>query len=268
MMMKSSCKLEYNEVFGKEDKSFSFLNHSSLSSYQSELTNLFFELEHEILPCGNYNYYLPSASSFLALPDLEPISIVSHEDLLSDESGPVSWPEAVSMLDEKIIEDFDLVKKTETTTTKKRRCGEEDCSVSKTLSKETISSYFYMPISQAAKELNIGLTLFKKRCREVGIHRWPHRKLMSLQKLISNVKELGKMEGEENEENLRNALEKLENEKKTIEKLPELEFEDKTKRLRQACFKAKHKRKRRLFMSTSTTPSSSSSSYSSTFVFE
>lgn len=56
-----------------------------------------------------------------------------------------------------------------------------------TLSREVISQYFYMPITQAAKELNVGLTLLKKRCRELGIRRWPHRKLMSLQTLITNV---------------------------------------------------------------------------------
>lgn len=44
-----------------------------------------------------------------------------------------------------------------------------------------------MPITQAAKELNVGLTFLKKRCRELGIRRWPHRKLMSLQTLINNV---------------------------------------------------------------------------------
>lgn len=71
------------------------------------------------------------------------------------------------------------------------------------------------------------------------------------------------MEGEENEDRLRNALEKLEKEKKTIEKLPDLKFEDKTKRLRQACFKANHKRKRRSGMSTPITSSSSSASSSS-----
>ena len=62
----------------------------------------------------------------------------------------------------------------------KKSCREERCSNSKMLSKETISQYFYMPITQAAKELNVGLTLLKKRCRELGIRRWPHRKLMSL----------------------------------------------------------------------------------------
>lgn len=101
-------------------------------------------------------------------------------DLLSG-YGSVSWTE----------EDSDFVKKAKSTTTKKKRCRAycvSSRSVSKTLSEETISFYFYMPITQAAKELNIGLTLLKKRCRELGIQRWPHRKLMSLQKLISSVK--------------------------------------------------------------------------------
>ncbi|XP_010550368.1 PREDICTED: protein RKD1-like [Tarenaya hassleriana] len=130
-----------------------------------------------------------------------------------------------------------------------KRCKDDTdstniCPVSKMLTREIISRYFYMPITQAARELNIGLTLLKKRCRELGIRRWPHRKLMSLQTLISNVQELGKMEGEENGGKLRNAVEILEKEKKKIEELPDMEFEDKTKRLRQACFKANYKRKR------------------------
>jgi hypothetical protein len=50
-----------------------------------------------------------------------------------------------------------------------------------------VSRYFYMPIMQAARELNVGLTLLKKRCRELGIPRWPHRKMKSLQSLIKNV---------------------------------------------------------------------------------
>ena len=58
----------------------------------------------------------------------------------------------------------------------------------KMLSREAISKCFYMPINQAAKELNIGVTLLKIRCRDLGIRRWPHRKLMSLQTLIKNVK--------------------------------------------------------------------------------
>ena len=70
---------------------------------------------------------------------------------------------------------------------KTKRCREERSSSPRMLSRKTISQYFYMPITQAAKELNVGLTLLKKRCRELGIRRWPHRKLMSLQTLIKNV---------------------------------------------------------------------------------
>ena len=62
----------------------------------------------------------------------------------------------------------------------KKRCREEGCNSSKMLSKETITQYFYMPITQAVKEPDVGLAPLKKRCRERGIRRWPHGKLMSL----------------------------------------------------------------------------------------
>ncbi|XP_027368823.1 protein RKD1-like [Abrus precatorius] len=114
----------------------------------------------------------------------------------------------------------------------------------RTLSKTTISKYFYMPITQAARELNVGVTLLKKRCRELGIRRWPHRKLMSLQTLINNVQELGKEDGHDSEEKLRNAIEILEKEKKLMEEMPDIELEDNTKRLRQACFKANYKKRK------------------------
>ncbi|GKD17441.1 RKD1-like protein [Tanacetum coccineum] len=47
----------------------------------------------------------------------------------------------------------------------------DNASLRNMLSRETISKYFYMPITQAAKELNIGLTMLKKRCRDLGIRR-------------------------------------------------------------------------------------------------
>ena len=37
-----------------------------------------------------------------------------------------------------------------------------------------------MPITQAAKKPNMELAPLKKRCRERGVRRWSHRKLMSL----------------------------------------------------------------------------------------
>ncbi|AED98288.1 unnamed protein product [Arabidopsis thaliana] len=131
----------------------------------------------------------------------------------------------------------------------KRRYREDG--VINNMSREMMKQYFYMPITKAAKELNIGVTLLKKRCRELGIPRWPHRKLTSLNALIANLKDLlGNTKGRTPKSKLRNALELLEMEKKMIEEVPDLEFGDKTKRLRQACFKAKYKR-RRLFSSSS-----------------
>ncbi|GKC76306.1 protein RKD4 [Tanacetum coccineum] len=53
---------------------------------------------------------------------------------------------------------------------------------------EEIKQHFEMPIAMAAKELNVGLTILKKRCRELNIKRWPHRKLKSLKCLIHTVK--------------------------------------------------------------------------------
>ncbi|KAK8584166.1 hypothetical protein V6N12_068414 [Hibiscus sabdariffa] len=119
----------------------------------------------------------------------------------------------------------------------------------KMLSRKAISGYFYMPITRAAKELNVGLKLLKKRCRELGIHRWPRRKLMSLQTLINNVKELQNENGEESERKVKEAVEVLEREKMMVEEMPDLQLEDKTKRLRQACFKANYK-KRKLMTAT------------------
>ncbi|XP_011660335.1 protein RKD1 [Cucumis sativus] len=122
-------------------------------------------------------------------------------------------------------------------------------SSSKMLSRKVIQEYYYMPITQAAKELNVGLTLLKKRCRELGIGRWPHRKLMSIQTLIKNIKELIE-KGDDEEGNgsenykLKNVLEILENEKKLMEERPDLQLEDNTKRLRQACFKANYKKRK------------------------
>ena len=58
----------------------------------------------------------------------------------------------------------------------KKRCREETCCRSKILSKETIPQYFYMPITQAAKEPNLGLAPLKKRCREPNLRPAPLKK--------------------------------------------------------------------------------------------
>ena len=50
-----------------------------------------------------------------------------------------------------------------------------------------LQSKFHLPISKAAKELGMGVTVLKKYCRKFHIHRWPFRKLNSMSKLIGSV---------------------------------------------------------------------------------
>jgi hypothetical protein len=44
-----------------------------------------------------------------------------------------------------------------------------------------------MPIKMAVWELKVVVTMLKKQCRELGIARWPHRKVKSLNTLIDNI---------------------------------------------------------------------------------
>ncbi|KAF8412102.1 hypothetical protein HHK36_000057 [Tetracentron sinense] len=101
---------------------------------------------------------------------------------------------------------------------------------------DEIQRHFDVPITKAAKEMKVGLTALKKKCRELNIMRWPHRKIKSLTSLIDNVKELG----------MTREMEMLEENKRLMEKLPEIELTEKTKKLRQACFKANYKKRRSL----------------------
>nr|ADN33747.1 transcription factor [Cucumis melo subsp. melo] len=101
---------------------------------------------------------------------------------------------------------------------------------------EEIRKYFHIPISKAAKEMNVGLTVLKRRCRQLNIMRWPHRKHKSLNSLIQNVKEMG----------LTNEVKGLEEHKRLLEEMPNMDLTHTVKRLRQACFKANYKKNRRL----------------------
>lgn len=109
---------------------------------------------------------------------------------------------------------------------------------------ELVSQYFCMPVKQAASELNVGLTHLKRRCRELGIPRWPHRKVKSLETLIKNVQELGSNTGEEGRMT-KIVVEMLQQAKKLIEERPgDVDLDQETKVLRQVCFKENYKRRR------------------------
>ncbi|XP_062201520.1 uncharacterized protein LOC133904059 [Phragmites australis] len=101
--------------------------------------------------------------------------------------------------------------------------------------------YFYMPITKAAREMNVGLTVLKKRCRELGVARWPHRKMKSLKSLILNVQEIG---NGMSPAAVQQELLALETCCALMEENPSIELTDRTKKLRQACFKESYKRRR------------------------
>ncbi|RHN79921.1 putative transcription factor Nin-like family [Medicago truncatula] len=105
---------------------------------------------------------------------------------------------------------------------------------SSSLQYDDIKKHFDVPITMAAEKMNVGVTLLKKRCRELNITRWSHRKLRSLMLLIENLKEKG----------LTEEIAMLEKPKKMLEKLPGMDLNDEIKKLRQACFKANYKNRK------------------------
>ncbi|MCO5557027.1 hypothetical protein L7F22_010582 [Adiantum nelumboides] len=115
------------------------------------------------------------------------------------------------------------------------------------LTKDELTRYFNMPITQASKELKVGLTVLKKRCRIFGIPRWPHRKMKSINGLIRNIQDLVKSDaGDVNKEanQVQVAVEELEKQKKEMQECPGIQLPERTKRLRQACFKASYRKRR------------------------
>ncbi|KAK3023404.1 hypothetical protein RJ639_042792 [Escallonia herrerae] len=69
---------------------------------------------------------------------------------------------------------------------RKKRAAPKDIA---RLALEDLAKYFDLPIAEGSKNLKVGLTVLKKKCREFGIPRWPHRKIKSLDGLIRDLQE-------------------------------------------------------------------------------
>ncbi|KAJ0236556.1 Protein RKD3 [Hirschfeldia incana] len=240
--------LQEENLFSLLDQPLSF-DYNSFINPLSDLQNqTWFALQDPMSTCFPAGDHMSMASV-----GLEAFS-TSSQDVLG-----VLWNGNASNFNNHVEPEMGIIlhdgnNTTKETTRQKRRYRENR--LIQNFSREDMKPYFKMPITKAAKELDVGLTVLKKRCRELGFCRWPHRKLTSIDGIITNLKDhLGKMEGDTNRSNLMNALEILEAEKKMIEEFPDLEFEDKTKKLRQACFKANYKRRRLLSSMSTTTPS-------------
>ncbi|KAH7690310.1 RWP-RK domain-containing protein [Dioscorea alata] len=70
---------------------------------------------------------------------------------------------------------------------KKKRAATEHVA---SIALQDLEKYFNLPIAEASKKLKVGLTVLKRKCREYGILRWPHRKIKSLDTLIHSVQKL------------------------------------------------------------------------------
>ncbi|OIV93669.1 hypothetical protein TanjilG_16520 [Lupinus angustifolius] len=104
--------------------------------------------------------------------------------------------------------------------------------------------YFDVPIIEASRNLNVGLTVLKRKCREFGIPRWPHRKIKSLDGLIHDLQEEARQqesEGEAAAEAVAERKRMLESEKENIERKPSVDIKYETKRFRQEIFKKRHR---------------------------
>lgn len=104
--------------------------------------------------------------------------------------------------------------------------------------------YAVLKIEDAAKELGMGTTALKKRCRQYGIHRWPHRQLKSLDNLIDALEKLtDDSTGDSTDAScIETAIMQLKYHRQRIAKDPCYKIPQSVFRLRQAQFKDKHRR--------------------------
>ncbi|KAG0455490.1 hypothetical protein HPP92_024507 [Vanilla planifolia] len=72
-----------------------------------------------------------------------------------------------------------------------------------------LADYFHLPISEAAKELRICSTALKKICRKHGMSRWPHRKIKSIDRRISNLLRDLRTDNEQEKANAQAEIESL-----------------------------------------------------------
>nr|GMC98997.1 protein RKD5 isoform X1 [Ipomoea batatas] len=154
---------------------------------------------------------------------------------------PMEMTTSVRFLDLNSIPDSDADENNGISEPKKRRAAPEDIA---RIALEDLAKYFDLPITEASKSLKVGLTVLKKKCREFGIPRWPHRKIKSLDRLISNLQEEMQQQQEEDEATAMAVSKKkrmIEFEKKRIEKKPSMDIREETKKFRQDVFKRKHK---------------------------
>jgi len=110
---------------------------------------------------------------------------------------------------------------------------------------KTLLSQFYLSstIEGAASQLGVGVTALKKRCRQLGIKRWPHRQLQSMMNMIKGLKAM--LAHGDDDICIEDAIRQIEHHVDCIVQDPSYEIPKNVFRLRQAQFKDKHNAKRK-----------------------
>ncbi|XP_043710966.1 protein RKD5 [Telopea speciosissima] len=127
---------------------------------------------------------------------------------------------------------------------KKKRAATEDIA---RISLSDLVKNFGRPIAEASRNLNVGLTVLKRKCRELGIPRWPHRKIKSLDSLIHDLQDIQEDTELQESEDKATAIQlakrqrMLESEKEGIERTPSMEIQSEIKKFRQGVFKSRHR---------------------------
>lgn len=85
-----------------------------------------------------------------------------------------------------------------------------------------LARYFHLPINEAAQQLNICTTLLKKLCRNNGVKRWPHRKLKSLDVLITTLE--SQLENDQSNTSIQDQLGALKQKRAVILASPDVEY--------------------------------------------
>ncbi|KAH7538244.1 hypothetical protein FEM48_Zijuj03G0178700 [Ziziphus jujuba var. spinosa] len=190
---------------------------------------------HNNIPCIEFHNFEDFSTSGFFLDNVAHSS--QCEDVMVDEKPQTNMMNSFTHLENLTHEKRGLPSLNDNTEEEKRsNNGDDHRKKCAGLELNDIQKHFDVPITKAAKELKVGLTVLKKRCRELNIMRWPHRKIKSLKSLINSVKEMG----------LADEIMMLEEHKRLLEVLPDTELTEKTKKLRQACFKANYKKRRSL----------------------
>ncbi|KAM5557588.1 protein RKD3 [Rosa sericea] len=167
----------------------------------------------------------------------KPLSTIVDSFDYSDIPTPDLGHDEVSVMIENGFPSWDISDISRKRETSNRRRHNTQMKIkSDSLEFEEIKKYFDLPIAKAAKELKVGVTLLKRRCRELNIMRWPHRKIRSLNSLIETLKGMG----------LKNEVKMLEENKRLLQQVPNMELTKRTKKLRQSIFKANYNYKKQL----------------------